>query len=130
MSEAILARPASRQARNFSKSSASLNGRSACPLARRTCSLLMLPPATRSTRTWSQTEAPRDLGIVVLVGFDADPTHQILNFRTPDEAVGVLGEAGTPRDHRRRHRELHAELRLEAGLRPVVAQDQRVGVAQ
>ncbi len=73
---------------------------------------------------------PGALGIVVFVGLDRDPAHQLLHVRAPDELVGVFGEPGTPCDHRRRHRKLHAELGGKPGLRPVVAQDQRMGLAQ
>ena len=52
-----------------------------------------------------------------------------LDLRPADKFIGVFGEAGAPRDHRRRHREFHAELGFEPGLRGVVAQDQRVGLA-
>src|SRR5215471_19870051 len=40
-----------------------------------------------------------DFGIVVLVGFDEDPTHQVLYVRTLDKAVGVFGKTRPPRDH-------------------------------
>src|SRR5260221_2391307 len=49
----IRAWPASRQVRNLSNNSAAPNGRSACPRARRTCSLSMRSPLVSSMVTWS-----------------------------------------------------------------------------
>src|SRR5215472_12838945 len=68
--------------------------------------------------------------VIVPVGLDRDLAHQRLHFGPPHKAVVVLAEPGTARDYRRGHRELNAELRLQSGLRLMVAQDQRMRIAQ
>jgi hypothetical protein len=41
-----------------------------------------------------------DLRIVVLVCLDDDPTHQILDIRAPNKAVGIFGKSGALRPPR------------------------------
>src|SRR4029450_2453330 len=62
--------------------------------------------------------------LIIRVGLDRDPAHQVLDVGTLDKGIGVLGEASAPRDHRRRHCELHAELAFQPRLWPMAAQDQ------
>src|SRR5437764_11461030 len=68
-------------------------------------------------------------GVVILVRDDGHAAHQLLDLGPAYEFIGVFAEAGAPGDDRSRHRDFHAEHAFAPGLRLVVAQDQRMRVA-